>query len=108
MNTYLLIIVRRWETEQLRHISDLSFSTGVFPMELKLANIVPIYKSGDDMVFSNYRPDFVLPVFFKVIENLCLPDLIQLPKVWNLQQDLCCFPVLFYLLCLLWRSYYSL
>ena len=54
----------------LRHICNLSFSAGVFPWELKIANVVPIFKSGDDMLFSNYRPVSVLPVFSKVIERL--------------------------------------
>ena len=49
------------------HICKRSFMTGIFPSELKIANVVPISKSGDDMVFSNYRPVFVLPV---PVENL--------------------------------------
>ena len=60
----------------LRHICDLSFSAGVFPWELKIANVVPIFKSGDDMLFSNYRPVSVLPVFSKVIERLMYNRLI--------------------------------
>ena len=35
----------------LRHICNLSFRTGIFPDELKIANVVPIFKSGDDMIF---------------------------------------------------------
>ena len=54
----------------LRHICNLSFNTGVFPWDPKIANVVPIFKSGDDMLFSNYRPVSVLPVFSKVIERL--------------------------------------
>ena len=38
------------------HICNRSFETGIFPSELKIANVVPSYKSGDEMVFSNYRP----------------------------------------------------
>ena len=60
----------------LRHICNLSFNTRVFPWELKVANIVPIFKSGDDMLFSNYRPVSVLPVFSKVIERLMYNRLI--------------------------------
>ena len=60
----------------LRHICNLSFNTGVFPWELKVANVVPIFKSGDDMLFSNYRPVSVLPVFSKVIERLMYNRLI--------------------------------
>ena len=44
--------------------------TGIFPSELKIANVVPIYKYGDEMVFSNYRPVSVLPVFSKLLERL--------------------------------------
>ena len=40
----------------LAHISNLSFTPGVFPKELKIANVVPIFKADDEMVFTNYRP----------------------------------------------------
>ena len=35
----------------LTRICNLSFTSGVFPTELKLANVVPIYKANDEMVF---------------------------------------------------------
>ena len=35
-----------------------------------------MFKSGDDMLFSNYRPVSVLPVFSKVIERLMYNRLI--------------------------------
>ena len=47
----------------LAHIGNLSFNTGLFPMELKIAKIVPIFKSGEECIFTNYRPVLVLPVF---------------------------------------------
>ena len=51
--------------------------TGIFPNELKKANVVPIFKSGDDMVFSNYRPVSVLPIFSKLLERLVYNRLIK-------------------------------
>ena len=51
-------------TIPLAHISNLTFQTGVFPTELKIANVVPIFKFGDETIFTNYRPVSVLPVFF--------------------------------------------
>ena len=48
----------------LTHISNFSFQTGLFPAELQIANVVPIFKSGDETIFTNYRPISVLPVFF--------------------------------------------
>ena len=43
---------------------------GVVPSELKLAKVVPLFKSGDAMTLSNYRPVSVLPVFSKILERL--------------------------------------
>ena len=51
----------------LKYICNLSLSSGIFPHQLKIANVVPIHKANDDMVFSNYRPVSVLPVFFQTI-----------------------------------------
>ena len=43
-------------TMPLTHICNLSFKQGMFPTQLKIANVVPIYKTGNEHVFSNYRP----------------------------------------------------
>ena len=61
----------------LTHICNLSLSTGVFPCELKTANIVPIFKANDEMIFSNYRPVSVLPVLSKLIGRLMYNRLIH-------------------------------
>ena len=61
----------------LTHICNLSFKTGVFPQQMKIANVVPIDKSGDEKMFSNYRPVSVLPVFSKLIERLMYNRLIM-------------------------------
>lgn len=41
---------------------------GVFPKEMKLARVAPVYKKGDKTKEENYRPISVLPVFSKVME----------------------------------------
>ena len=43
---------------------------GIFLSELKRANVVPLFKSGEYFVFTNYRPVSILPVFSKLIERL--------------------------------------
>ena len=35
----------------------------IFPDELKLAKVIPIYKSGSSMELNNYRPISVLNIF---------------------------------------------
>ena len=67
----------------LAHICNISFKGGVFPMQLKIANVVPIYKTGNEHVFSNYRPVSVLPVFSKLLERLMYIRLMNfIKKQW--------------------------
>ena len=47
-----------------------SFTEGIFPVELKLARVVPIFKAGDPTQIANYRPISVLTFVFKVFEKI--------------------------------------
>ena len=49
---------------------NLSFTTGIFPDAIKVAKVIPIFKSGfsDDM--NNYIPISLLSVFSKLIEKI--------------------------------------
>ena len=47
-----------------------SLSEGVFPDELKLAKVVPIYKSKNKECIDNYRPISVLPAISKIYEKV--------------------------------------
>ena len=54
----------------LAHILNLSLSEGIFPDELKIANVVPLFKADDPMLFNNYRPVSLLCVLSKVFEKI--------------------------------------
>ena len=47
-----------------------SFSHVIFPDELKLARVVPIFKSGDSSNINTYIPISILPSFSKIYERL--------------------------------------
>ena len=51
----------------LTYIFNLSFKHGIVPQKLKIAKIVPIYKSGDKHELINYRPISLLPTFSKIL-----------------------------------------
>ena len=42
----------------------------MFPSELKLARVVPIFKAGNSSDLTNYRPISVLTFFAKVFEKI--------------------------------------
>ena len=44
------------------HICNLSLSQGIFPSQLKTANVIPLYKSDDPMLFKSYRTVSVMCV----------------------------------------------
>lgn len=53
----------------IHHIINLSIHSGQFPESLKIATIIPIYKSGPKNQFSNYRPISLLTTLSKIIEK---------------------------------------
>ena len=56
---------------------NLSITKGIFPNELKVARVIPLFKSGDETSFSNYRPVSVLPLFSKILERLMYKRLLS-------------------------------
>ena len=68
----------------LTHIMHTSLVTGVFPTELKIARVIPIFKAGDTSSFTNYRPVSVLPLFSKILERLMYTRLLSFINKHNL------------------------
>ena len=58
--------------EPLTFLINQSILQGVFPAELKIARIIPLYKGEDNQRIHNYRPISVLPFFFKYLKKLYL------------------------------------
>lgn len=56
--------------EPLRHIINNSLQFGVFPNQLKVARVIPIFKKGDQSCVENYRPISMLSPFSKVFEKI--------------------------------------
>ena len=66
------------------YLCNLSLSEGVFPNELKLANVSPLFKSGDPMLFNNYRPVSLLCVLSKVFEKVMYTRLLDFLELRNI------------------------
>ena len=52
-----------------------SLCTGIFPEKLKVAQIRPIFKKGDESMVGNYRPVSILPALSKVFEKVVFDQL---------------------------------
>ena len=68
----------------LTHIMNLSICSGIFPSPMKIARVIPLFKSGDSTLFSNYRPVSVLPLFSKILERLMYKRLLAFVNKHNL------------------------
>ena len=70
INSNTLIYNKKELKIPLMHICSLSLKTGVFPEQLKIAKITPVYKKGEKSEFTNYRPISILPVISKLLERI--------------------------------------
>ena len=73
-----------------------ALSQGIFPDNLKFANITPVYKKDEATDKQNYRPVSLLPLISKVLEKAIYDQLCQyLDKYLNS------------LLCSFWKAHFS-
>ena len=59
----LIKTIINYIAEPLSALIIKSFERGIVPDQLKIARVCPIFKSGDQTDFTNYRPLSVLPAF---------------------------------------------
>ena len=65
-----LKLCSKYVTQLPTHICNLFLTYGVFPDKMKIANVIPLYKSDDPMIFSHYRPFSLLCILSKVFEKI--------------------------------------
>ena len=53
----------------LSFVINLLFQTGIVPSSWKVAQATPLYKKGDEIEVSNYRPIPILPILSKILER---------------------------------------
>ena len=71
----------------LTHLINLSINEGTFPDELKIAKVIPIYKSDNEQSINNYRPISVLPFFSKIFERVIANHVTDFLEESNILND---------------------
>ena len=74
------ILIKRIQNvliEPLTFLINQSLSKGIFPNELKISRVKPLYKSGNSSLLSNYRPISVLSSISKVYEYVVFKQLLN-------------------------------
>ena len=71
----------------LTYLINSSFSQGIFPDDLKIAMVLPIFKAGNEQLISNYRPISVIPFFSKVMEKIIANIIIDFLDKSNIFYD---------------------
>ena len=61
----------------LTHIINISMQSGTVPEKMKIAKIIPIYKSGEKDIFNNYRPISLLPALSKIMDKIVANRLVN-------------------------------
>jgi len=73
MNGISMYIIKKLAStliEPLYFVIYKSFESGKIPEQLKIAKVIPIFKSGDKLLPDNYRPISLLPNFSKILEKV--------------------------------------
>ena len=74
-------------SKPLIYIINLSLTTGKVPDSMKIARVMPVYKSGDRHLVSNYRPISILSSFSKILERAVYIRTSQFLEKHNILSD---------------------
>ena len=64
-------------TPVLSTLVNSAMTLGIFPEKLKLSKVIPLFKKGDKLDVSNYRPISILTCFTKIFEKVIFNRLLN-------------------------------
>ena len=69
------------------NLLNFSLAQGIFPNELKVSNIIPLFKAEDPMMFNNYRPVSLLSIFSKIYEKAMYSRIVDFLETHKILYD---------------------
>jgi hypothetical protein len=79
-----IIIILHVAKKPLTFIINLSLSSGIFPNQMKIAKVLPIFKKGKKHNIENYRRFSILSGFSKILETLMYNRVVNFLVKFNL------------------------
>ena len=70
LDVNIITSVYEFIKKPLLKIFNESINLGIFPENMKIAKVTPIFKSGKKELLTNYRPTSVLSCFSKILERI--------------------------------------
>lgn len=83
----ILKILKNVISKPLEILFNISFSLGIVPECLKMANVIPVFKKDDHSSLCNYRPISLLSIFNKLLEKLMCSRLVSFLEKHNILYD---------------------
>ena len=77
ISTWIIKLVSRELLPVITHIVNLSIASGEFPVQWKLAKVVPLLKKGEPLIPKNNHPVALLPIFSKILERAVFQQLVK-------------------------------
>ena len=81
ISSTLLKRINEYIHKPLTLIVNQSLSSGIFPIKLKIAKVIPIFKKDNVHLLNNYRPISLLPTISKVFEKVVQEQLTEFVNI---------------------------
>jgi len=84
LSNKMLKLIKDVIAPPLTIIINQMLNTGIFPDKLKISKVIPLFKKGDDKLFSNYRPISLLSSISKIFEKVIFNQVSKYFEINNL------------------------
>ena len=84
ISTFLIRFIKDEIADPLTKTINQSISTGIFPTNMKIAKVIPLFKKHDPSLLSNYRPISLLPALSRVFEKILCNQITEYFNLNNL------------------------
>ena len=87
ISTKILLVTYKKIINHLTYFFNICLRNAIFPNRLKTALVIPVYKTGENNKFTNYRPISMLPIFSKILEKILYTHISSYLEEYSILQN---------------------